>query len=128
MSPKKKTPHLPTHPNRMQHLCWFTLTFPSASTYVAERLGLRHNSVVELSKRCEEVGLIHRRHVTSDRRRVVLHVTAEGNKILRVLSDHHERELYELIPTLLKALTQIRTSRACGANAVERAVEARKKK
>lgn len=80
-------------------------------SYVAERLGLRHNSVVELSKRCEEAGLIRRIHDTSDRRRVVLQITAQGNKILRVLSDDHERELYELVPTLIKALTRIRRHR-----------------
>jgi DNA-binding MarR family transcriptional regulator len=80
-------------------------------SYIAERLGLRHHSVVELSKRCEDAGLIHRRHDTSDRRRVVLQISAEGNKILRVLSDDHERELYELFPTLLKTLTQIRRHR-----------------
>src|SRR5260370_7765435 len=31
-------------------------------SYAAERLGLRHHTVVELSKRCEEAGLIHRTH------------------------------------------------------------------
>ena len=97
-------------------------------SYVAERLGLRHNSVVELSKRCEEAGLILRTHDTSDRRRVVLQITAAGHKILRALSDEHERELYELVPTLLKAQTQIRSSHARGTNTVERAVKARKKK
>ena len=80
-------------------------------SYVAERLGLRHNSVVELSKRCEEVGLIHRRQDASDGRRVLLQITTEGQRILRDLSDDHERELYELVPTLIKALTQIRRHR-----------------
>src|SRR5580692_7449620 len=79
-------------------------------SYAAERLGLRHHSVVELSKRCEEAGLIRRTHDSSDRRRVVLLLTAEGQRVLRTLSDDHERELYELLPTLIRTLTQIRSS------------------
>src|SRR5271170_3237277 len=89
-------------------------------SYAAERLGLRHNSVVELSKRCEEAGLIHRRQDTSDRRRVVLQLTAKGQRVLRALSVDHERELSELVPTLIEALTQIRRHReTVGQDAVE---------
>jgi len=79
-------------------------------SYVADRLGLRHHSVVELSKRCEEAGLIHRTHDTSDRRRVVLQVTTQGHRVLRSLSDDHERELNELLPRLVSALKLIRGS------------------
>ncbi len=39
--------------------------------YAAERLGVRHKSVVELSERCEEAGLISRKHVDPDRRCIV---------------------------------------------------------
>jgi DNA-binding MarR family transcriptional regulator len=119
------------HPQQHQlllHIAGAPKGIETTVSYAAERLGLRHNSVVELSKRCEDVGLIQRRHDTSDRRRVVLQITPEGHKILRALSDDHERELYELVPTLLKALTQIRSSHAPGSNTVERAVQARKKK
>ncbi len=79
-------------------------------TYAAERLGLRHHSVVELSKRCEEGGLIRRRHDPKDRRRVMLTVTAEGQQILRALSDDHERQLQELLPRLVQSLRSIRNS------------------
>jgi DNA-binding MarR family transcriptional regulator len=81
-------------------------------SYAAERLGLRHHSVVELSKRCEESGLIRRAHDSSDGRRVVLLLTAEGQRVLRALSEDHERELYELLPTLIRTLTQIQSSQA----------------
>ncbi len=80
--------------------------------YIAERLGLRHHSVVELSKRSEESGLIRRKQDTTDRRCVVLQVTPEGHRILRALSDDHERELHELLPKLIRALALIRTSNA----------------
>jgi len=90
-------------------------------SYAAERLGLRHHSVVELSKRCEEAGLIRRTHDSSDGRRVVLLLTAEGQRVLRALSEDHERELYELLPTLIRTLTQIRSSHKRTAKAVKAA-------
>jgi DNA-binding MarR family transcriptional regulator len=76
-------------------------------SYAAERLGLRHHTVVELSKRCEEAGLIHRNQDLNDRRRIQLQVTAKGHRVLRVLSEDHERELYELGPRLIAALSLI---------------------
>jgi DNA-binding MarR family transcriptional regulator len=76
-------------------------------SYAAERLGLRHHTVVELSKRCEEAGLIHRNQDLNDRRRIQLQVTAKGQRVLRVLSEDHERELNELGPRLIRALSRI---------------------
>src|SRR5580658_4408989 len=46
-------------------------------SYAAERMGLRHNTVVELSKRCEEQGLLRRTQNMQDRRYVELQVTAQ---------------------------------------------------
>jgi DNA-binding MarR family transcriptional regulator len=80
-------------------------------SYAAERLGLRHHTVVELSKRCEEAGLIHRDQDMNDRRRVQLRVTAKGLRVLRILSENHAQELYELAPRLIGALSMI-----CGPN------------
>src|SRR6202453_729103 len=88
-------------------------------SYAAERLGLRHHTVVELSKRCEEAGLIHRDQDTNDRRRIQLEVTAKGHRILRTLSEDHERELYELAPRMIGALSMI-----CGPN--EQTIEDRR--
>jgi DNA-binding MarR family transcriptional regulator len=76
-------------------------------SYAAERLGLRHHTVVELSKRCEEAGLIHRDQDLNDRRCIQLRVTAKGHRVLRILSEDHARELYELAPRLIGALSQI---------------------
>jgi DNA-binding MarR family transcriptional regulator len=77
-------------------------------SYAAERLGLRHHTVVELSKRCEEQGLIRRTQNTHDRRCVELQITSQGRQLLRSLSEDHAHELYELAPRLITALTQIR--------------------
>ncbi len=79
-------------------------------SYAAERLGLRHNTVVELSKRCEEEGLIRRTHDASDHRWVVLQVTPRGQQLLQSLSEDHARELNELAPRLIQALAQIRSN------------------
>jgi DNA-binding MarR family transcriptional regulator len=76
-------------------------------SYAAERLGLRHHSVVELCNRCEHAGLLQRVHDAADRRRVKLDVTQEGHRVLRALSADHERELRELLPRLVQSLALI---------------------
>jgi DNA-binding MarR family transcriptional regulator len=76
-------------------------------SYAAERLGLRHHTVVELSKRCEEAGLVNRNQDRNDRRCIQLQVTAKGHRVLRILSDAHARELYELAPGLIGTLSLI---------------------
>lgn len=82
--------------------------------YVAERLGLRHNSVVELSMRCEEAGLICRTHDGKDRRCVLLELTRKGLKTLEALSLDHARELNELAPRLIRTLTAIQSAQNRG--------------
>ena len=72
--------------------------------YLAERLSLRHHSVVELGDRCEEAGLLVRRRGPDDRRMVVLELTAAGARILDDLSADHTRELKELGPQLVRTL------------------------
>jgi DNA-binding MarR family transcriptional regulator len=78
--------------------------------YAAERLGLRHNSVVELSIRCEEAGLIRRTHDGNDRRCVLLELTPKGLRTLESLSLDHAQELNELAPQLIRTLTAIKTA------------------
>jgi DNA-binding MarR family transcriptional regulator len=79
--------------------------------YLAERLALRHHSVVELGDRCEEGGWIVRERDTNDRRQVVLKLTVVGRKLLRQLSSAHARELNELGPQLIQALKVVTKSR-----------------
>lgn len=79
--------------------------------YLAERLGLRQNSVVELADRSEAEGLVRRREDLEDRRRVVLSVTAKGMRLLDALSDSHARELNEFAPQLIRALERIEKAR-----------------
>jgi DNA-binding MarR family transcriptional regulator len=84
-------------------------TLPTIS-YVADRLGLRHHTAVELSKRCEEAGLVERTRDEIDHRRVILKLTASGQTILNALSNDHSRELHELAPRMIRALTRIRNT------------------
>jgi DNA-binding MarR family transcriptional regulator len=81
---------------------------PATIGYAAERLGLCHNTVVELSNRCEAAGLIVRRAVGSDRRCVLLELSLAGRKKLEALSIDHEAELNDLAPKLIRTLTALR--------------------
>lgn len=76
--------------------------------YAAERLGLRHNSTVELVDRSVGEGLLTRKTDPEDKRRALLHVTQKGRLVLSRLSDEHARELNELGPRLERALKHIR--------------------
>jgi DNA-binding MarR family transcriptional regulator len=75
--------------------------------YAAERLGLKHNSTVELVDRSEREGLLARTEDAADKRRAILQVTRKGKKILGQLTASHARELNELGPRLAKVLKQI---------------------
>jgi DNA-binding MarR family transcriptional regulator len=77
--------------------------------FAAERLGLRHNTAVELSNRCAEAGLIRRKQGDKDRRRVLLELTSKGKRLLDSLSIDHARELDELAPQLIQTLTALKT-------------------
>lgn len=81
-------------------------TAPSIA-YAADRLGLKHNSVVELVDRCEKEGLLQRSTDPTDGRRVCLRITARGQKVLDQLSQVHLRELYSLGPHLIEALQEV---------------------
>ena len=88
-------------------------------SYIADVMSLRHHTVVELSKRCALAGLVRRTHDRSDRRRVVLELTAKGQQALRRLSEVHARQLSELAPSLIQALTRIRNSNGMPASETE---------
>jgi DNA-binding MarR family transcriptional regulator len=76
--------------------------------YAAERLGLKHNSTVELVDRSAREGLLSRQTDSGDRRRAILHLTQKGRQVLSQLSGEHARELNELRPRLERALKHIR--------------------
>ncbi len=76
-------------------------------SYAAERLGLKHNSAVELVDRSEREGLLERISDVHDKRRAILRVTRKGRLILGRLAGDHAKELNELAPRLTTALKHI---------------------
>lgn len=76
--------------------------------YAAERLGLKHNSTVELVDRSERQGLLAREEDAEDRRRTILRITPKGRAVLSQLADQHAREITEMAPWLIRTLEQIR--------------------
>lgn len=60
---------------------------------LAERLQTPHNGVVSLAYRCEKLGLIYRERGTVDKREVMLHLTPEGNKLVKKIAGLHRNEL-----------------------------------
>lgn len=80
--------------------------------YVAERMGLRPNSTLELCDRCASAGLLTRRADVADRRRVLLALSRKGMKQLESLAIDHARELNELCPQLLRTLARLKPASA----------------
>lgn len=78
--------------------------------YAARRLGLHHNSAVELVNRSAAQGLLVRASDPEDRRRVALEITAKAARILKGLSKSHARELRELAPVLIRSLKRIESA------------------
>jgi DNA-binding MarR family transcriptional regulator len=71
---------------------------------LAERLQLRHHSVVELVDRLERAELAARLPSPTDRREILVKVTARGDRLLRKLSVAHQAELQTTGPCLVSAL------------------------
>ncbi|HEX3724007.1 MAG TPA: MarR family transcriptional regulator [Nitrolancea sp.] len=71
---------------------------------LAGRLQIRHNTAVELVDRLEERGLVERRRGETDRRKVFVDLTEQGEALLNELSLHHLRELQSIAPELVRAL------------------------
>ena len=72
---------------------------------LAERLQAKPHGVVALVTRCEAAGLLERRHSSTDRRRVEVHLLPEGETLLAKLAQLHRTELQSLagvftIPTV----------------------------
>ena len=63
---------------------------------LAERLRAKHHGVVALVTRCEEGGFVERRASETDRRQVQVHLTTEGERVLKHLAELHRTELQSL--------------------------------
>jgi DNA-binding MarR family transcriptional regulator len=74
---------------------------------IAERLHIRHHSAVELTNRLTKSGLIRKRQDSRDRRRVLLEISARGERILRNLSLIHRAQLESVGTDLIQALQRL---------------------
>ncbi|MEN9401812.1 MAG: hypothetical protein RL091_515 [Verrucomicrobiota bacterium] len=74
---------------------------------LADRLQLRHHSVVGLVDRLVRRQLLRRTASTADRRRVELRLTAKGEKVIEQLSVMHLQELRQHGPELHRLLGTI---------------------
>jgi DNA-binding MarR family transcriptional regulator len=71
---------------------------------LAERLVLKHHTVVGLADRLVAAEFAVRVPNPSDRREILLQITARGERVLRTLSLAHQAELSHSGPTLVMAL------------------------
>ena len=74
---------------------------------LAERLRLRHHSVVELIDRLARAELAARAPSPTDGREILVRVTPAGERLLRKLSVAHQAELQTTGPRLLQALQAV---------------------
>jgi DNA-binding MarR family transcriptional regulator len=74
---------------------------------LAERLQVKHHSVVGLVNRLEAQGLIVREQGDSDRREVYVTLTERGAELLERLTAIHQQELRHIAPQLETILERI---------------------
>ena len=80
---------------------------PATVGALAERLQLRHHTVVELVDRLATKGLVVRRRSRSDRRQVVVALRPAGDAVLKRLAQYSVEELRTEGPALVAALTRL---------------------
>jgi DNA-binding MarR family transcriptional regulator len=76
-------------------------------SYLAERMVLRHNSMVELVDRAERAGLVKREHDERDLRRSLVRLTPESKALLQKLVDEHMEELAPKCEPLIESLRNL---------------------
>jgi len=81
---------------------------------LADRLQIRHHSVVELVDRLVARGMVARRRDGPDRREVVVSLRPKGEAVLRRLALYSLRELRTEGPALVSALNRLIGSRTRG--------------
>jgi DNA-binding MarR family transcriptional regulator len=79
---------------------------PTVGT-VAERLCVQHHTAVALADKLEQQGYIRRERSSTDRREVLLRLTARGTSILSKLSARHQQQLEVVAPRMVASLQEI---------------------
>jgi DNA-binding MarR family transcriptional regulator len=86
----------------------FSIREPMSIGDLARYMLVRHHTAVELVDRMVKLKVISRSPDPSDRRRVLLELTNEGERRLRRLYQIHVQELRTMGPTLTKMLKLFR--------------------
>lgn len=73
---------------------------PLTVKLLAQQLMIKHNSAVGLVDRIEHLGLVLRQPSESDRRSVVVMLTARGRRAMNRLAAAHRRELRRIAPAM----------------------------
>lgn len=74
---------------------------------LAERLGLRHNSTVELINRMESHGYVRRRRNSDDRRQVLVQLLPPGQQLLERVARQRITEVRAGGKELVRAMTAV---------------------
>jgi DNA-binding MarR family transcriptional regulator len=74
---------------------------------LAERLALKHHSVVELIDRLETHGYVRRSRGRDDRRRVLVSMLPRGERLLEQVARHRIEELRATGHALVRAIDQL---------------------
>ncbi len=80
---------------------------PLTMTALAQLLLIKHNSAVGLVDRIQELGLVARRQLESDRRHVAVELTARGRRIVNRLATRHRQELQRIAPEFGRYMRQL---------------------
>jgi DNA-binding MarR family transcriptional regulator len=80
---------------------------PATISALTERLQIRHHATVQLVDRLAQRGMVRRRRAETDRRGVVVELTARGEAILRKLALYSLAELRTGGPALAATLTRV---------------------
>jgi len=75
---------------------------------VADQMLLQHHGAVQLIDRIVSAGLAERQDSPTDRRSVLVAMTAKGEQLLAVLAARHVKELLKHEPLLAESLTRLR--------------------
>jgi DNA-binding MarR family transcriptional regulator len=77
---------------------------------LAERLQIRHHSVVQLADRLAEQGMVERQRARGDRRQVLVCLRPSGERVLSRLARYSLDELTSEGPQLLESLKRLLTA------------------
>ena len=80
---------------------------PATIAELAREMLIRHNSAVGLVDRLVAQGMVARRRLADDRRKVRLRLTPSGERVLRDLAAVHRRKLRRIGPEIHRLLADL---------------------